>query len=97
MAVAIQEAEILLELMAGHGMVMALPKDIPTLEAMVMKNWTRPDNVFCTCHTEETLVSCTTDPRLRGPGTDHIPILIVAEFPVGLAQQAPLHNFRMVD
>jgi ribonuclease HI len=96
-AAAIREAELLLELLADHRMVMALPKDIPTLEAMATKNWTRPDNVFCTCHTEETLVSCTTDPRLRGPGTDHVPILVVAEFPVGSAPQAPTRNFRMTD
>ena len=32
---------------ADYNMEMVLPKGIPTLEAMVMKNWTRPDNVFC--------------------------------------------------
>jgi len=60
-------------------MVMALLKDIPTLEAMLTKNWTRPDNIFCTEHMEGLIVSCSTDPRLQGPGTDHMPILTVAE------------------
>jgi len=27
-------------------MAMLLPKGIPTLEAMVTKNWTHPDNIF---------------------------------------------------
>ena len=63
-------------------MVMALPKDIPTLEAMATKNWTWPDNVFCSANMEPLLVSCMTHPHLRGPGTDHVPILTMLEFPV---------------
>ena len=97
MAAAIQEAKILLELLADHHMIMALPKDIPTLKSMATKNWTRPDNIFCTCHTEETLVSCTMDPRLRGPRTDHVPILIVVELLVSSAQQALSCNFCLTD
>jgi len=42
-AEAIREAEVLLSVISDHDMVMALPKDIPTLESMVTKNWTRPD------------------------------------------------------
>ena len=40
-------AQPLLNLLATYGMKMALPKGIPTLEAMNTKNYTRPDNVFC--------------------------------------------------
>ena len=72
MARATMEAEVLLMMAADHGMVMALPKNIPTLESMSMKNWTRPDNVFCSANMEAMLVSCMTDPQLRGPGTDHV-------------------------
>ncbi len=94
---ALWEAELLLGMLADHDMVMALPKDILTLKSMSMKNWTRPDNVFCTSHSEALLVSCTMDPQLRGPGMDHVPILIVVELPVDAAQQAPSFNFRMTD
>jgi hypothetical protein len=62
-------------------MVMALPKDIPTLEAMFTKNWAQPDNLFCSTNTEEMVTICDTDPRLRGPGTDHVPILTTLELP----------------
>ena len=77
---AIREAEALLTLVADHSMVMALPKNIPTLESMSTKHWTRPDNVLCSVNTEAMLVSCTTNPWLRGPGTDHVPILTTLEF-----------------
>ena len=46
MARALREAELLLCLLADHNMVMALPKDILTLESMSTKNWTRLDNIF---------------------------------------------------
>ena len=94
---AIQEAEILLSVIADHDMVMALPKDIPTLQAMATKNWTRPDNVFCLANTESLLVSCTTDPQLRGLGTNHVPILTTLEFPVECIMAPPTYNFRLTD
>ena len=92
-AVALQDAEQLLALIADHGMVIALPKDIPTLESMATKKWTWPDNVFCTDHTEGLLVKCTTEPCLRGPGTDHVPVLTMLEFPICLVPPAPTFNF----
>ena len=94
---AIREAKVLLSVIADHDMVMALPKDIPMLEAMATKNWTRPDNVFCSANTESLLVSCTTDPRLRGPGTDHVPILTTLEFPVERITAPSTYNFRLTD
>ena len=44
---ALEDASRLLALVANHGMYMALLKGIPTLELMATKNWTRPDNIFC--------------------------------------------------
>ena len=58
----LDHAQPLLELIADYGMIMALPKDTPTLEALATKNWTRPDNVFCTDNTAEHLIHCYTDP-----------------------------------
>ena len=43
---ALEEAGKLLTLVADNDMLMALPKDIPTLESLSTKNWTCPDNVF---------------------------------------------------
>ena len=95
--VALRESEVLLGIVADHGMVMALPRDIPTLEAMATKNWTQPDNAFCTEHSELLIVSCTTAPRLQGLGTDHVPILIILELPVKSAPVTPTRNFRTVN
>ena len=94
---AIREAKVFLSVIADHNMVMALPKDIPTLEAMATKNWTQPDNVFCLANTEVLLVSCMTDPQLRGPGTNHVPILMMLEFPVKCTMAPPTYNFRLTD
>ena len=92
-AAVLRESELLLGLVADYGMVMVLPRDIPTLEAMTMKNWTQPDNVFCTEHSEPLIISCTTDPHLRGPGTYHVIILTILEFPVDSVPASPTHNF----
>ena len=45
-AAALLEVGRLLEIVAEHSMMMALPKDILMLESMATKNWTRLDNVF---------------------------------------------------
>ena len=71
---ALEDASKLLALVADHSMYMALPKGIPTLESMVTKNWTRPDNAFCSGNLIDKLVYCTTDLRLCRPSTDHVPI-----------------------
>lgn len=94
---ALDDAQVLIEMVAEHNMIMALPKDLPTLEAMNTKNWTRPDNVWASENLEERLVTCTTEPRLRGPGTDHVPILTVLELPVEMTVPKPSRNFRMTD
>ena len=61
-AAALREADKLLALVADYGMEMLLPKDIPTLEVMATKNWTRPDNVFSSDNLGDKVIYCTTDP-----------------------------------
>lgn len=78
-------------------MVQALLKDIPTLQSSSTGNWTRPDNMFCTDHSEEILISCMTDPGQRGPKTDHVPILSELDLTVPLAPNAKTRNYREVD
>ncbi len=55
-------ANSLLEKLADHGMVMVLPKGIPTLESKSTKNWTHPDNIFCSANMEGSVMVCDTDP-----------------------------------
>ena len=62
-ASALQAVDRLLEKIADHNMIMVLPKDIPTLEAKSTKNWTQPDNIFCSTDMEELIVLCDTDPQ----------------------------------
>jgi hypothetical protein len=78
-------------------MIMALPKDILTLQAMVTGNWMRPDNIFASANMEQLIVRCDTDPRSRGPGTDHMPILTVLDLPLERKVSPPSYNFRMAD
>ena len=60
---------------AEHGMVMALPKDIPTLDVQAMGNWTRPDNIWRTNTPTDYTIKCDMDPTRRPPLTDHLPII----------------------
>jgi hypothetical protein len=91
----LREAEELLEKVVDYNMVMALPTDIPTLEAMATKNWTQPENIFCSENTEEMVTICNTDPRLRGSGTDHMPILTTLELPASKKKISPACNWRL--
>jgi endonuclease/exonuclease/phosphatase family metal-dependent hydrolase len=86
-------AQPLLDLIADYGMIMTLPKGLPTLQSTSSKNWTRPDNVFCTDHTGESFLSCTTNPALRGPATDHVPILSIIDLEIPHATTEIKHNF----
>ena len=94
---ALTAAHKLIEIVADHDMVMTLPKDLPTLQAMATGNWTRPDNVFASANVEDLLIRCDTDPRLRGPGTDHVPILTIIDLPLERKLQPPFPDFRQVD
>ncbi|KAL1679901.1 hypothetical protein EV122DRAFT_194388, partial [Schizophyllum commune] len=76
---------------------MTLPKGLPTLQHKATKRWTRPDNVFASEHAIPLVVSCTTAPALRGPGTDHMPILTVVNFTLSCKAETPFRNFRQTD
>ena len=90
----LDHAEPLLELIADHGMVMALPKDTPRLEALTSKSWTHPDNVFCTETTTNAIVHCFTDPSKQGPCTDHVPILTLLKLQIPNTDIRPSRNFN---
>jgi hypothetical protein len=96
-AAALEDAHKLIEILVDHDMTMTLPKDIPTLQAMATGNWTRPNNVFVSTNAEQLIVRCNTDPRLRGPGTDHVPILTIIDLPLEWKAPLPSHNFCMTD
>lgn len=93
----LDHAQPLLELIADYGMLMALPKDTPTLEALATKNWTRPDNIFCMEITMGALTYCYMDPAQQSPCTDHVPILTSFELHIPNVDVRPSRNFNNVD
>ncbi|KII88885.1 hypothetical protein PLICRDRAFT_109303, partial [Plicaturopsis crispa FD-325 SS-3] len=76
---------------------MALPKDLPTLQAHNTGNYTRPDNVFINSEFLDAVVSCNTCPSLRPIHTDHFPILTVLDISPPVNADAPRRNYREVD
>ena len=93
----LEAAQKLINVLADYGMVQALPKDLPTLQSTSSGNWTRPDNVFCTDHSEQLITLCTTDPDQRGPKTDHVPILTRINLDIPPAPDTDFKNYKEVD
>ena len=96
-AAVLADSNRLLEIVADHNMEMTLPKDLPTLEVMSTKNWTRPDNVFCSVNLADKIIRCDTDLSRRGPGADHVPIITAVELLAKWTGSNPLHNFQATD
>ena len=94
---ALNAAQKLIDLLADYGLTQILPRNKPTLQSSSTKNWTRPDNTFCTEHTCDTLISCDTDPDRRGPNTDHLPILTHLDMSLAQSEQALTWNYREVN
>src|SRR6266481_4194791 len=76
------KANLLISLVADFGMVMALPKGVPTLQLLATGNWTCVDNIFVCEGLVDQVIICDTDPRQRGPGTDHVPVLTTIKFAI---------------
>lgn len=87
----------LIDLIADYGMLQLLPGNIPTLQSTATGNWTCPDNVFGTEGLLDAVVSCTTEPYLCGPKTDHLPILLALNLEVPRTTSTPRLNWRDVD
>ena len=90
-------ANELISYIAEFGLVMALPKGLPTLQAMNTKNWTCVDNVFMSEELTGLLISCNTAPNLRSPGTDHVPILTVVDTGIPRVAPKPYRDYRTAD
>src|SRR6266481_4936560 len=97
MASALSATQPLISLLSDHNMIMLLLKGIPTLQSMSTGNWTRVDNVFATVGAEGMVIACDTDPQLRGPGMDHVPILTTFDCAVPLQATEEHRNFHNAD
>lgn len=87
----------LMDLISSFSLRMSLPPKLPTLQALSTGNWTRPDNVWCTNHSSDLFIRCLTDPGLRGPNTDHLPILFTLDIPIPRISKTRTRNFRATD
>ncbi|QRW06349.1 Reverse transcriptase from transposon X-element protein [Ceratobasidium sp. AG-Ba] len=90
-------AQELLDLTAEHDLEMALPKDLPTLQAFGTKNLTRPDNVFASYGLLSDLISCDIAPDRREAYTDHFPIRTEIALKPTLAPDIERWNFKAMD
>jgi exonuclease III len=94
---ATRQAEGIIELIATYDLVMSLPKGIPTLQHMVTKRYSRPDNVFTTVALSDHVIKCEVEPSIRPTSTDHFPIVTNILLPQERTTTPPAHNFREAD
>jgi hypothetical protein len=90
-------AGTLINLLSLYNLVQVLPPAIPTLEASNTKNYTRPDNVFCSAQLEQSFSQCSVEQHLRPVITDHFPIISTLDLQPERILTAPKLNYREVD
>jgi len=93
----LDEAEVLINLLADFGMDIALEPGVPTLEHMVTKNLHRVDHVFCSHGFSPRFTRCEVLHHDRPPKTDHYPIVSVIDLSVKRTKETPRRNFRDTD
>src|SRR5882724_997665 len=93
----LDNSQALIDILAEYDLQMALPKRIPTLQALSMGNFMRPDNVFISSAIMGHLVRCSTLPDERPARTDHIPIIMELDLEVNEQAEPPRPNFRLAD
>jgi len=94
---ALERADQLIDTLGELGPEMVLPRDIPTLQHMRSKNYSRPDNVFCTVRTMDLVIRCEVDIKLRPPKTDHFPIVTILDIPQKRLPPLERYNFKEAD
>ena len=94
---AMEQAEILIHILADFSLDLALPSGIPTHKHNITKCWSRLDQVFAVEHTIESVITCEALPNQQGPNTDHFPILTVLSLEANRTMPWSIRNFRDVD
>ena len=84
-------------MISEYDLRMALPKDIPTLEASSTKNYTRVDNVFCSSDIFDCFIEYNTYPHWCPQKTDHMPIISKLDIEPIESTQIVKYNFRAMD
>lgn len=94
---AIQDAEILISVVAELGLDLALPPGIPTHLHNVTKKWTRLNHVFIWEDHMDTIIICKVLEDTLGINTDHLSILTTLDLNLSRAPNCPPRNFRNID
>ena len=94
---ALRAAETLINLLAEHDMEMALPKGDSTLQHMVTKRYSRPDNLFCSSSIRDRITRCKVASSHRPNCTDHFPIVTHLALSQSCVMDAPNYNFQDTD
>ena len=84
----LERAQVLIDMMAEFDLQMALPNDIPTLQALATGNHTRPENAFISSQIMGYITKCTTLPDERPERSDHIPV--ITEIDISLEKREEL-------
>ena len=87
----------LLELIINMRLKMALPKNIPTLEARHGGRWTRPDNIWRNTNSESKILACEVQGNLRPINTDHLPIITTLDLSFYPTNPDMRFNFKQAD
>lgn len=93
----LEQAQVVLDLVADNDMEMALPKDIPTLRALSTWNLTWPDNVFISSSLIDLLTYCNAEPELQPVKTDHFPIITKISMSMTLHKEPERFNYHGTD
>ena len=93
----LRNAEGIINLLANHDMVMALPKGIPTLQHMRSKRYSRPDNFFCSTTLQPYIIKCQVQAKSKPTSTDHFPIVTHIDLPQSRIPPDPSLNFKVAD
>jgi hypothetical protein len=88
-------ARPLLNIISTFGLLLTLPKGVPTLEQASTKNWTWPDNVFVSLPLLGAVIRCDVDPGHRPPKADHPPILTTLDLETHTAPKTELATHRL--
>lgn len=93
----LDNAEVLISVVAGLGLDLALPPGIPTHLYNVTKKWTRLDQGFIAEEHLDMIITCDALEDTSGINTDHLPILTTLDLKVARVPTNPPKNFRNVD
>src|SRR5882724_8936490 len=93
----LERAQVLIDMMAKFDLQMALPKDIPTLQALATGNHTRPDNAFVSSPIAGHITKCTMLPDERPVRLDHFPVIIEIDTSLEKWEEQLQPKFKIAD